>query len=111
MESRGCAIHSIGPNRAKLHFENQGYGYIPTKTVMLLCHHFLEFQNEAWSSLNQLNGGCDPPPTYPLVPLAFEYLPLMQVYTFFFVGDCITGGGQKLCTGRVVLPVADNIFK
>ncbi len=23
----------------------------------------------------------------------------------------ITGGGQKLCTGRVVLPVADNIFK
>ncbi len=22
-----------------------------------------------------------------------------------------TGGGQKLCTGRVVLPVADNIFK
>ncbi len=23
----------------------------------------------------------------------------------------ITGGGQKVCTGRVVLPVADNIFK
>ncbi len=22
-----------------------------------------------------------------------------------------TGGGQKVCTGRVVLPVADNIFK
>ncbi len=25
--------------------------------------------------------------------------------------DHHTGGGQKVCTSRVVLPVADNIFK
>ncbi len=30
------------------------------------------------------HGGCDTPPTLPLVPLAFEYLPLTQVYTFFW---------------------------
>ncbi len=51
---------------------------------LFLCRHLLEFQNEAWSSLNQLNGKCDAPPTFPLAPLDFEYLVLPQVYTFFW---------------------------
>ena len=34
------------------------------------------FQNEAWSSLDQLNGWCGTSSTLPLLPLAFEYLPL-----------------------------------
>ncbi len=43
----------------------------------------LKFQNEAWSSLDQLNGGCVAPPTFPVAPLGLEYLALPQVYTFF----------------------------
>ncbi len=36
-------------------------------------------------SLNlKLNGGCGASPTLPLVPLAFGYLPLIQVYTFWW---------------------------
>ncbi len=50
---------------------------------LFLCRHLLEFQNEAWSSLDQLKGGCGAPPTFPLAPLDFEYLALPQVYTFF----------------------------
>ncbi len=30
------------------------------------CCHLLEFQNEALSSLDQLNGGCGTPLTFPL---------------------------------------------
>ncbi len=33
--------------------------------------------------LDQLKGGCDAPPTFPLAPLDFEYLALPQVYNFF----------------------------
>ena len=43
----------------------------------------LKFQNEAWSTLDQLNGGCDAPPTLPLALLDFAYLALPHVYTFF----------------------------
>ncbi len=50
---------------------------------LFLCRHLLEFQNEAWSSLDQLNGRCGAPPTFSLAPLDFEYLALLQVYTFF----------------------------
>ncbi len=50
---------------------------------LFLCHHLLEFQNKVWSSFDQLKGGCGAPPTFPLVPLDFEYLALLQVYTFF----------------------------
>ena len=35
------------------------------------------------SKLGQLDGGCGAPTTFPLAPLAFEYLS-MQVYTFFW---------------------------
>ena len=49
-----------------------------------MCRHLLEFQNEAWSSLDQLNGGCDPPPIFFSSPFDFEYLALLQVYTFFW---------------------------
>ena len=52
--------------------------------VLFLCRHLLEFQNEAWSSLDQLKGGCGASPTFPLAPLDFEYLALLQVYTFFW---------------------------
>ncbi len=38
---------------------------------------------------DQLNSGFGTPPTFPLVPLAFEYLPLTQV-SIFFGGDCIS---------------------
>ncbi len=51
---------------------------------LFLCRHLLEFQNEAWSSMDQLNGKCEAPPTFPLAPLDFEYLVLRQVYTFFW---------------------------
>ncbi len=50
------------------------------------CIKFLAlvlFQNDAWSTLGQLNGGCGEFLPFPLVSLAFEYLPLTQVYTFF----------------------------
>ncbi len=50
---------------------------------MFLCRHLLEFQNEAWSSLDQLQDGCGAPPTFALAPLDFEYLALPQVYPFF----------------------------
>ncbi len=50
---------------------------------LFLCPHLLEFQNEAWPSLDQLKGGCGAPRTFPLAPLDFEYLALPQVYTFF----------------------------
>ncbi len=40
----------------------------------------MELQNEAWSSLDHLNGGCGTPPTFPLVSLALENLPFTQVY-------------------------------
>ncbi len=63
--------------------------YFPKKVAsdfLSLCHHLLEFQNEACSNLDQLNCGCVAFATYPLVPLylAFEYLHLMQEYTFFW---------------------------
>ncbi len=44
------------------------------------CRHIVEFRNETWSSLDQLNSSCDTP----LVSLTFEYLALVQVYTFFW---------------------------
>ncbi len=37
--------------------------------ALFLCRHLLEFQNEAWSSLDQLMGGCAATPTFPLAPL------------------------------------------
>ncbi len=51
---------------------------------LFLHHHLLEFHNKAWSSLDQLNGGCVAHPTFTLVPLGFEYLALLQMYTFFW---------------------------
>ena len=51
---------------------------------LFLCCHLLEFQNGALSNLDQLNGECVVSPTFPLVPLAFAYLALMDVYTFFW---------------------------
>ena len=40
----------------------------------------LVFQNEAWSSLDQLNDGSDVAlPTFPLTPVDFEYMALPQV--------------------------------
>ena len=39
---------------------------------------------QALSSLDQLSGWCGAPPTLLLLPLAFEYLPLTQVYIFFW---------------------------
>ncbi len=42
--------------------------------------------------LVQLNGGCVAPPTFPLAPLDFEYLALLQVYTFF---QCIVIRGRS----------------
>ncbi len=42
------------------------------------------FQNEAWSTLDQLNGWCDAPSNFLLAPLDFEYLAVPQVYTFFW---------------------------
>ncbi len=50
---------------------------------LLLCRHLLEFQNESWSSLDQLKGRCDAPPTFPLALHDFENLALPQVNTFF----------------------------
>ncbi len=47
-----------------------------------MAAHLLEFQNEVWSSLDQLNGGCVASPTFPVAPFSFEYLALSQVYTF-----------------------------
>ena len=55
----------------------------------LLCCHLLAFQNEAWSSLVQLNVGCDTPPSFPLVPLTFDNLAFAQMYTKSFGEDCI----------------------
>ncbi len=46
--------------------------------------HLLEFQNETWSSLDRLNGGCEALLTFPLAPLNFDYLAMPQVYTFFW---------------------------
>ncbi len=63
MESRRCATHS-------------------NELVQTGPSLILKF-NEAWSTLDQLNGGCGASPPLPLVLLDFEYLPLTQVYTFF----------------------------
>ena len=34
---------------------------------------FLEFQNDAWLSLDKFKGGCGAPRTFHLAPLSFEY--------------------------------------
>ncbi len=83
MKSRGCAKPTIelahtGPSLILKFKEMVAYQQKPWED------HLLEFQNEAWSSLDQLNGKCDLPPTFPLTPLDFEYLVLLQVYTFFW---------------------------
>ena len=73
MESMGYARHSIE--------------LVQTRPSLILKFKEMakhQFQNESWSSLDQLNGWCGACPTLPLLPLAFEYLPLTQVYTFFW---------------------------
>ena len=44
---------------------------------------------QTWPSLilNQLNGKCDAPPTFPVAPLGFEYLPC-RMCILSFGGDC-----------------------
>ena len=88
MESRHCATLTIelvqtGPSLISKFEEMATY---LASDFLFLCRHLWECQNEAWPSLNQLNGGCGTPPNFPLVPLAFEYLALTQVYrpTFFW---------------------------
>ncbi len=49
--------------------------------------HFSEFQNEAWPSLDQLNGGFGAPLTFHLPPLSFEYS-ARQKCILSFGGDC-----------------------
>ncbi len=55
--------------------------------ILLVCSHFFEFQNEAWPSLDQLNGGFGAPPTFNLAPLSFEYS-ARQKCILSFGGDC-----------------------
>ncbi len=55
---------------------------------LLVCSHFLEFQNEAWPRLDQLNGGFDAPPTFHLALLNFEYS-ARQKCILSFGGACI----------------------
>ena len=55
---------------------------------LLVCSHFFEFQNEAWPSLDQLNGMCGAPPTFHLIPLIFEYS-ARQKCILSLGGDCI----------------------
>ncbi len=50
-------------------------------------HKNFEFQNEAWPSLDQLNGGFGAPPTFHLAPLSFEYS-ARQKCILSFGGDC-----------------------
>ncbi len=69
MKRRVCITHSI---------ELVQTG--PSLILTFLCCNLLKFQNKAWSGLDQLNGGCDAPPNFPLVPVAIENLPLTQVY-------------------------------
>ncbi len=71
---------------------------------LFLCYHLLEFRNEALSSLDQLNGGCVAPPTFPLAPLDFEYLALPQVYTFFW-GRLYELVCATLCTSSDLLVI------
>ena len=81
MESRGCTTQAIVNGNLQI---LQYFLREVASDFLFLCRHLLEFYNEAWSSFDQLNSGCGTSPTFPLVPLAFEYLPLMQVYTFFW---------------------------
>ncbi len=52
----------------------------PLKVSIPFCQAKYEKLRGAWW---KLGGAPYTPPTFPLVPLALEYLPLMQVYTFF----------------------------
>ncbi len=76
MKSRECAKPTI-------ELVQSGPSLILKFKEMAAYQHLLEFQNEAWSSLGQLNGGCGAPPTFPLALFDFEYLSLPQVYIFF----------------------------
>ena len=73
--------HWVGLNWTKPHFE------IPNDcdTKKNKC---FEFHNEAWPSLDQINGVCGAPPIFHLGPLSFEYL-ARQKCIFSFGGDCI----------------------
>ena len=65
---------------------------------MLVRSHFFEFENEAWPSLGQLNGGFGAPPTFHLAPLSFEYS-AQQKCILSFGGDCrLTLFGQTTKT-------------
>ena len=57
---------------------------------LLESSHFFESQNEAWSSLDQLNGRFGALPTFYLAPLSFEYS-ARQKCILSFGGDCIAG--------------------
>ncbi len=70
----------------KPHFGIPRDGDTRTKSL-LVRNHFLEFKNEAWPSLDQLNGVCGAPPTFHLAPLSFKYS-ARQMYILSFGGDC-----------------------
>ncbi len=81
MKGRGCAKPNIelvqtGPSLIlkfkEMAADQQKSWRDPIASDFLfLCRHLLEFQNEALSSLDQLNSGCVAPPTFPLAYLGF----------------------------------------
>ncbi len=64
---------------------------------LFLCRHLLEFQNEAWSSSDQLKGGCVTPLTFPLAPLILGTW-LCRKCILSFGGDCTTQ--RMACTNK-----------
>ncbi len=92
-------VHSViqSPPKESIHFCRAEYSKLmgarwkvggapnpPLSWSKLGQASFWKFQNEAWSSLDKLKGGCGAPPTFYLATLDFEYLALPQVYTFFW---------------------------
>ena len=71
--------------------ESMGVIILPIKLV----------NEEVSYNANSLQSNTPQPPTFPLLPLAFEYLALMQMYQriLSFGGDCMT-----------IIPVS-NIFE
>ncbi len=81
MLSRMCTIR--GPSRLQTRWGNL------SSRFLLVCRHFFEFQNEAWPSLDQLNGWFGAPPTFHLALLSFEYSARQKcIVLLSFGGDC-----------------------
>ncbi len=70
MKNRGCATPTLE--------------LVQTGPSLVL--KFQKFKNEAWPSMDQLNGGFGAPPTFHLVPLSFEF----DKSVYFLLGETVS---------------------